>query len=70
MIQLSIYLKYMHLVTNAFIVSWYDLICNHLINTVDNKYHVTITKIGIFSKSVKKNDSFLIAQELFLNFTI
>ena len=64
-ITYSVSLKYTHFVINAFIVQWYDLICNHLINTVDNKYHVTITKIGIFSKSVKKNDSFLIAQELF-----
>ena len=58
----------MHLVANAFIVPWYDLICNYLINTVDNKYHVTITKIGIFSKSVKKMTVFLLRKNFFFKF--
>ena len=64
-IPFSVSLKYTHFVINAFIVQWYGLICNHLINTVDNKYHLSIQRLEFSQNPSKKYDSFLIAQELF-----
>ena len=62
-ITYSVSLKYTHFVINAFIVQWYDLICNHLINTIDDKYHVPKE---IFSKSIKKSMTvFLLRKNFF-----
>ena len=53
-ITYSVSLKYTHFVINAFIVQWYDLICNHPINTVDNEYHPSIQRLEFSQNPSKK----------------
>ena len=68
-ITYSVSLKYTHFVINAFIVQWYDLICNHPINTVDNEYHPSIQRLEFSQNLSKKNMTvFLLRKNFFFKF--